>query len=366
MTFQPVTFAPLRFGSVAPVSLPPVKPKKVAIVGAGNVGASAAAALVQQNACNEVALFDIAGSVAEGKALDLTQAAAAAGSNTKVTGSSDYAVIKDADIVVVTAGRRRKDGETRSDMLAGAAKVIADVCDNIKKQAPNAKIIMVSNPLDAMAHLAQKVTGFAANRVLGMAGVLDTARMRTALALKLAEKLKGTADVRLQDVKNALVIGEHGDAMVALPQRATLYGKPVTDYLTPEELADVTQQTVKGGSKLIELLKPINSASSFGPGAAIAKMIGAILGDTKETLPCSVQLNGEFGETGIYAGAPAVLGAQGVEKVESFSLTPEEQAAWQKSVASIKANIAIVDSLQAQPAQPVAAPQPETAQPPVA
>jgi malate dehydrogenase len=343
----------LRFGTTVAGNLTQAKTKKVAIIGAGNVGSAAASSMVHNKSCDEIALLDIVPGVAEGKALDLSQAAAAIGSHTKVSGSDNYSVIDNADIVVVTAGRSRKPGESRSDFLSMGAKILGPICEQIKAHAPNAKIIMVSNPLDVMAFMAQKLTGFAANRVMGMGGILDSSRMQEAIATK-----KG---IPLQSVKT-LVVGEHGDNMVPLFRLSTVNGKPADTELTADEQRDVVEATVKGGSKLANLLQAIKSASTHAPGAAIARMVQAIFNNTRETLPCSVQLNGNFGANqGLYAGVPAVLGENGVEDVPPLALQGDEKIAWDKSIAAIRANIVAAEEVLAKSTQP-----PLSAQPPAA
>ncbi|MBY0405779.1 MAG: malate dehydrogenase [Cyanobacteria bacterium] len=332
--------SPLQFGSDAKAN------RKVAIIGAGNVGSSAATSIIHGNLCDELALFDTKPGIAEGKGLDLAQASAAIGADTKVYGSDQYSVIDNADIVIVTAGRPRAPGESRSDFLSMGAKILGSICNEIKVHAPKAKLIMVSNPLDMMAYMGQKITGFPAKHVMGMGGLLDTSRMQEAIA-----KIK---NVPLQSVK-ALVIGEHGDSMIPMFRLSTINGQPADQVLTEEEQRQVTEATVKGGGKLAGLLAAIKSASSHGPGASIARMVKAILNDTKETLPCSVQLNDQFASSGLpgkglYVGVPAVLGADGVEEVKPLSLNATETVAWGKAVEAVQANIQAAEAILNEPA----------------
>ncbi len=331
----------LRFGTN---STEQSKPRKVAIIGAGNVGSAAASSLVHNKTCDEIALFDIQPGVAEGKGLDLTQAAAANGSHTKVYGSDQYSVIDNADIVVVTAGRARKPGESRSDFLAMGAKILGTICDNIKTRAPKAKVIMVSNPLDVMSFMGQKLTGFPANRVMGMGGILDSARMQEAIASQ--------KNLPLQSVK-AWVLGEHGDNMIPMFSMTTVNGQPAATALTADEQKVVADATINGGGRLAKLLQAIKSASAHGPGAAIARMVNAIFNNTRETLPCSVQLDDQFGpDKGLYAGVPAIIGENGVESIAPLSLSADEKLAWDKSVAAIRTNIAAAEAVLAQPSVP--------------
>lgn len=320
-----------------------VKPTKVSIVGgAGNVGASLASELVRGELCNEVMLIDMNGDGAKGKAIDLSQAAATTGSDTRVKGGSDYKLLENSDIVVVTAGSPRKPGMSRDDLMASSVKVITTVAQNIKEYAPNAMIIMVSNPLDTMTQLAQKVTGFPANRVFGMAGVLDSARFKSFIAEHL--------DTSVQNV-NAMVIGEHGNSMVAVPSNTTVSGIPVTQLIQPDVLQKLIERTRNGGKEIVDLAK---ASSFYGPGAAIARMVKAVLKGKNDIIPVCAQVKGEYGVNGLYVGVPVVLGRNGVEKVIELKLDAKEMAEFQKSVAALRANVEQMERLSQPPVSPPA------------
>jgi malate dehydrogenase len=315
-------------------------PTKVAIVGgAGNVGASLAMSLVEQSLCNEVALYDMQGNAAKGKALDLNQAAAVNGSSTFVTGGDNYEIIKDANVVVVTAGSPRQPGQSRDDLLVKSAGVIQTVCENIKQYAPDATIIMVSNPLDAMTQLAQKVTGFPPNRVFGMAGVLDSGRFKALIA----EQLK----VSPNDVQ-AMVLGGHGDTMVPILSNTTVSGVPVEQLIDKPTLDKIIDRVKNAGAEIVNLA---GRSSYYGPGAAIAKMIKAVLKGETTVAPVCANVDGQYGLNNLYVGVPVRLGRTGVEQVLNIKMNPEELAAFQASVDSCKANIAKIPYLN-----PVATP----------
>lgn len=301
---------------------------KVAIVGGGgNVGASLAMALVQGSICNEVALVDMKGGVAQGKALDLNQAAATIGSSTSVSGGDSYELLKGANIVVVTAGSPRKPGQSRDDLLKNSAQVIQTVTENIKQYAPDSMIIMVSNPLDAMTQLAQKVSGFPANRVFGMAGVLDSARFKAFIA----EQLK----VSPGDVQ-AMVLGGHGDTMVPVLSNTTVSGVPVEQFIDPTTLAKIVTRVKNAGAEIVDLM---GGSSFYGPGAAIAKMINAVLKGETTVAPVCAKVDGKYGVNDVYVGVPVRLGRNGVEEVLEVKLNSQELAAFQSSVDSCKANL---------------------------
>lgn len=308
-------------------------PGKVSIIGAGNVGASLAKDLAQNKLCKNIALVDMFANVAQGKALDIQQACAVYGSDTKLVGDSDYGIIKDSDIVVVTAGSPRKPGQSRDDLLAASVKVIADVALKIKRNAPDATIIMVSNPLDAMCHVAQMVTGFPPERVIGMAGVLDSARFKTFLADEL--------NVSVDDVQ-ANVLGGHGDTMVPVLSHTLVNGIPVTKLIPAAKLQEIVERTRNGGAEIVNLL---NTSGYIAPGAAIAKMIEAILQDKKAVVPCSVYLNGQYGVRGLYVGVPVKLGRKGVEEILELDFTPDERNLLAQSVLSLQTNVAKLPAL---------------------
>lgn len=303
------------------------KPTKVGIIGAGNVGQNLAKDLVRNEFCKSVAMVDMYGDVARGKALDLLEACPVYGSNTEVIGSDDYQILEGANLVVVTAGLPRKEGMSREDLLEANARIVAKVSRNIKKYAPDSTIIMVSNPLDVMCHVAQKVSGFPPERVIGMAGVLDSARFRTFIAEAL--------DVAVEDVQ-ATVLGGHGDTMVPLPRYTTVAGVPITKLMDQATLDKLIDRTRNGGGEIVKYLK---TSSSVAAGASIAKMVEAILKGKNTVVPCSVQLSGQYGVDGLYVGVPVKLGRDGVEKIVELDLTPEEQALFDKSVAVVRENV---------------------------
>lgn len=317
----------LRFGGK------PASPGKVAIIGAGNVGSSLAKDLAHERLCKEVALVDMFANVAKGKALDIQQACAVYGSDTKLVGDSDYNVINGADIVVVTAGSPRKPGQSRDDLLEASTKVIAEVTRKIKQHAPNSTIIMVSNPLDAMCHVAQQVSGFPPERVIGMAGVLDSARFKTFLADAL--------NVSVEDIQ-ATVLGGHGDTMVPVLSHTTVKGIPVTKLLDAKKLNDIVERTRNSGAEIVNLL---NTSGYIAPGASIAKMVEAILQDKKSIVPASVYLTGQYGVNGLYVGVPVKLGKDGVEEILSLDLTPAEQQMLHQSVASLQTSVAKIPAM---------------------
>ena len=302
------------------------QPGKVAIIGAGNVGSSLALDLARQKLCKDIAMVDINGNVAKGKALDIQQACAVYGSDTKLVGSDDYSVIDNADIVVVTAGFPRRPGQSRDDLLAGGTKIVADVAKKIKQKAPNAFVIVVSNPLDAMCHVTQQVTGFPPERVIGMAGVLDSARFKTFLADEL--------NVSVEDIQ-ATVLGGHGDTMVPVPSQTTVSGIPVTQLIKPERLDEIIDRARNGGAEIVNLL---NTSGYIAPGASIAKMVESVLRDKKSIIPCSVYLTGQYGINGLYAGVPVKLGKNGVEEIVQLQLTDKEKQLLAASAKSLKAN----------------------------
>lgn len=312
------------------------KRTKVSIIGgAGKVGESAASDMARAELCNEIALLDLNGNAAKARALDLEQACSVYGSDTKLVGGDDYSLIKDSDIVVVTAGSPRRPGMTRDDMLVDSTKVIANVAKQIKQHAPNAIVIMVSNPLDVMCHVMQKVTGFPPNRVFGMAGVLDAARFKTAVAREL-----GVA----KDNIHTSVVGEHGNDMVPLPGHSTVSGQKLTDKLPPDKIKELIERTRNGGAEIVNLA---GTSGYKAPGASIAKMVEVILRDKQQVLPCSAYVNGQYGLNGQYIGVPVKLGRNGVEQVEELKLTPEEQQLFAQSAAKVQTNSQKADALLA-------------------
>jgi malate dehydrogenase len=309
------------------------KQTKVAVIGAGNVGSSLAKDLVRDELCNTVSLVDINDGVAKGKALDIQEAAPLYNSDTQIIGGNDFKIIEGADVVVVTAGFPRKPGMSRDDLLESTAKVVAGVAEKIKKHAPDSTVIVVSNPLDAMALLTQKVTGFPSNRVIGMAGVLDAARFKTFVAQELK--------VGVEDIQ-AMVLGGHGDTMVPLPRYTTVGGIPITELMDKATLDKIIDRTRNGGA---EVVGHLNTSAYIAPGASIAKMVASVLKGKNQVLPCSALLNGQYGVNGLYIGVPVKLGKNGIEEIIELNLLPEEQALFQQSTGHVQANAQKLDGI---------------------
>ena len=298
--------------------------KKVTVVGAGNVGATAAHWLAAKELA-DVVLLDVIEGVPQGKALDLLEAMPIEKRDCLLTGTNSYADSANSDVVVVTAGIARKPGMSRDDLLNTNAKIMADVIKQVVATSPDAILIVVSNPLDAMAQAAFKHSGFPRERVLGMAGVLDSARFRTFIA----EQLK----VSVENV-TAFVLGGHGDTMVPLPRYSTVAGIPITELLDEATLARLVQRTRDGGAEIVKYLK--TGSAYYAPSAAAVEMVEAILKDKKKILPCAAYLQGEYGIEGLFVGVPCKLGAKGLEEIIQIKLTAEEQTALQKSADSVK------------------------------
>ena len=305
--------------------------KKIALVGAGQIGGTLAL-LAGQKELGDVILLDIpdAEGVAKGKALDIAQASPVEGFNAGYSGTSNYADLKGADVVIVTAGVPRKPGMSRDDLVGINAKVIKAVGEGIKANAPNAFVIVITNPLDAMVGLMQQVTGFKPEKVVGMAGVLDSARFR----LFLAEEFK----VSVEDV-TAFVLGGHGDTMVPSVRYSTVAGIPLPDlvkmgWTTQEKLDKIVQRTRDGGAEIVGLLK--TGSAFYAPAASAIQMAESYLKDQKRVLPCAAQLTGQYGVKGLYIGVPVVIGAGGVERIVEIALSPEEKGMFDKSVDAVK------------------------------
>ena len=302
---------------------------KIALVGAGNIGGTLAH-LIGLKDLGDVVLFDVFGGVAAGKALDIAQSSPVDGFDTHLVGSSDYAAIAGADVVIVTAGFPRLPGMSRDDLLTKNAGVVAQVAEGIKTYAPDAFVIVITNPLDVMVWVMQQKSGLPANRVVGMAGVLDSSRFR----LFLAEEF----GVSVEDV-TAFVLGGHGDTMVPLTRYSTVAGIPVPDLIkmgwtTQERIDAIVQRTANGGGEIVKLLE--KGSAFYAPAASAIAMAESYLKDKKRVLPAAVLLNGEYGQSGFYVGVPVVLGAGGVEKIVEVQFTPEEQAAFDKSCAAVR------------------------------
>ena len=304
--------------------------KKVSIVGAGNVGATAAHWIAAKELA-DVVLIDIAEGIPQGKALDLLEAMPIEKRDVSVTGANDYAATANSDIVVITAGIPRKPGMSRDDLLHTNYKIMSDVVAKVVAESPEAILIIVSNPLDAMAQAAFKQSGFNRERVIGMAGILDSARFRTFIA----EELK----VSVENV-TAFVLGGHGDTMVPLPRYSTVAGIPITELIPKDRLDAIVQRTRDGGAEIVKHLK--TGSAYYAPSAAAVEMVEAILKDKKKIVPCAVYLQGEYGIEGYYIGVPCKLGAAGLEQIIEIKLTPEEDAALKKSAEAVKELCAVI------------------------
>jgi malate dehydrogenase len=301
-----------------------MKRKKITVVGAGFVGATAAHWAAAKE-LGDVCIIDIVEGLPHGKALDLLQASPVEGFDSYITGTNDYADTADSDIVIITAGLPRKPGMSRDDLLSKNTAIVKSVTEQIAKHSPNAFLIVVSNPLDAMVYVAHKVSGFPANRVIGMAGVLDAARFRTFIAMEL--------NVSVEDV-NAFVLGGHGDSMVPLARFSTVAGIPLPELLSAEKIEALVDRTRKGGGEIVNLLK--TGSAFFAPSASAVQMAESILKDKKRILPCAAYCDKEYGVGGYYVGVPVKLGMNGVEVVIEIKLLAEEKAAFDKSVEAVR------------------------------
>jgi malate dehydrogenase len=304
--------------------------KKVSIVGSGNVGATAAHWIAAKELA-DVVLIDIIEGVPQGKGLDLLEAMPVEKRDSYVMGTNDYADTANSDIVVITAGIPRKPGMSRDDLLNTNYKIMSDVVGKVVKYSPNCILIVVSNPLDAMAQAAYKLSGFPRERVIGMAGVLDSARFRAFIA----DELK----VSVENV-TAFVLGGHGDTMVPLSRYSTVAGIPITELIAPERLSQLVQRTRDGGAEIVKYLK--TGSAYYAPSAATTEMVEAILKDKKKILPCAAYLDGEYGIKGLYVGVPVKLGAKGIEQIIQIKLTSDEQAALQKSADAVKELVGVI------------------------
>jgi len=298
--------------------------RKVSIIGAGNVGASAAERIALRRLA-DVVMVDIVEGLPQGKALDLNEAAPVDAYDVRLTGSNGYEDTRDSDIVVITSGLPRKPGMTRDDLLQKNFEIVKAVTEQVARQSPRAILIVVSNPLDAMAYTALKASGFPRERVLGMAGVLDSARMRFFIAEALGVSVENT---------HAFVLGGHGDTMVPLPRYSTVSGIPITELLTRDRIEAIVQRTRDGGIEVVNFLK--SGSAYYAPASSIVQMVEAILLDKHMILPCAVYLSGEYGYRDLFLGVPARLGATGMEKVIEIQLTAEEKAALDRSAAAVK------------------------------
>ena len=297
--------------------------QKVTVVGAGNVGATVAQRLVEKEIA-DVVLIDIVPGVPQGKSLDILESAPVEGFDARMIGSNSYEESGRSDVVVITAGVPRKPGMSRDDLVATNEGIVADVVRNLLPGSPDAVLIVVSNPLDAMCEVARRVSGFPRERVFGMAGVLDSARMRWFLAEALGVSVEST---------QAFVRGGHGDTMVPLTRYSTVGGVPVTELLSKEKLDAIVQRTRDGG---IEIVNHLKTSAWYAPASAVAEMVDAVIRDKKKVLPCAAYLQGEYGLTDVYLGVPVKLGRGGVEQVLEIALTPSEKAALETSAGHVR------------------------------
>ncbi|MEE2990901.1 MAG: malate dehydrogenase [Planctomycetota bacterium] len=308
---------------------------KISIIGAGNVGATTAHWCAAAE-LGDIVLVDIpaADGMPQGKALDLMEASPVMGFDAKITGTTGYEETANSDVVVITAGIPRKPGMSRDDLLGTNSKIVASVTEEIASTSPDSIIIVVSNPLDAMVQRALQVSGFPPHRVLGQAGVLDTARYRTFLAIELG--------VSVEDV-SALLMGGHGDTMVPIPSCTSVGGIPVNQLIDEDRLEEIVERTRKGGAEIVGLLK--TGSAFYAPAAATTQMVEAILRDKKRLLPCAAYCDSEYGVGGYYVGVPVILGAGGVERIIELELNEQEQAAFQHSVDAVKELVAVMAEL---------------------
>ena len=297
---------------------------KVTVIGAGNVGASVAQR-VAEGRLADVVLIDIVEGLPQGKALDLAEAAPVVGHDMSVTGTNDYADTAGSDIIVVTSGLARQPGMTRDDLLSKNMGIVRSVVQASTAVSPNAILIIVTNPLDAMCHVAMEASGFPKERVIGMAGVLDSARFRTFIAEELGVSVSST---------HAFVLGGHGDTMVPLPRYSTAGGVPITELLTPERIDALVTRTRNGGAEIVALLK--TGSAYYAPAASVAQMVDSILNDRDEILPCAALLKGQYGVDGLFVGVPVKLGRSGISQVVEVELTADEKQAFDKSAAAVR------------------------------
>ena len=308
---------------------------KVTVVGAGNVGAATAQRILEAGLA-DVVLVDIIEGLPQGKALDLAEAAPIVDHGAHILGTNDYRETAGSDVVVITSGLARQPGMSRDDLLAKNAGIVRSVVEQAVERSPDAILVVVSNPLDAMCHVALRTSGFPRERVVGMAGVLDTARFRTFIAMELGVDVSSTA---------ALVLGGHGDSMVPLPRRATVGGVPITKLLTAEQIDRLVTRTRNGGGEIVALLK--TGSAYYAPAASVFRMVQAILQDRQEILPCAAFLHGEYGIDGLFVGVPVRLGRRGVEQIVEIALSDAERAALEASAAAVRELVGRLDTLSA-------------------
>lgn len=298
--------------------------KKVTVIGAGNVGATAAQRLAEKELC-DVVLIDIIEGVPQGKALDLAEAAPIEKHDAHVTGANDYELTAGSDIVIITAGIPRKPGMSRDDLISTNAGIMKSVTEQVAKHSPDSVLIIVSNPLDAMCHVAFEASGFPKNRVIGMAGVLDSARFRAFISMELNVSVENT---------HAFVLGGHGDTMVPLPRYSTVAGIPITELMPQDRIDALVDRTANGGAEIVSLLK--TGSAFYAPASAAVEMAESILKDKKKILPCAVYLQGEYGINDLFIGVPVKLGTGGVEDIVEIELTAEEKTKLDHSAAAVQ------------------------------
>ncbi len=298
--------------------------KKVTVIGAGNVGATAAQRLAEKQLC-DVVLVDIVEGVPQGKALDLTEAAPVEKHDSHLTGTNSYEETAGSDIVIITAGIPRKPGMSRDDLISTNAGIVKAVTKEVASRSPEAILIIVSNPLDAMCHVAFEAAGFPKERVIGMAGVLDSARFRSFISMELDVSVENT---------HAFVLGGHGDTMVPLPRYSTVAGIPITELMAPDRIDALVERTRNGGAEIVGLLK--TGSAYYAPASAAVEMAESILKDKKKILPCAAYLQGEYGQQDLFIGVPVKLGAKGVEDIIEITLTDDEKQALQKSADAVQ------------------------------
>ena len=304
--------------------------KKISLIGAGQIGGTLAHLIGLKELVNEVVLFDVASGVAKGKALDIAQSSSVDGFNVKFSGTDDYQDIKDSDVIIITAGVPRKPGMSRDDLLSINLKIIKQVAEGIKKHSPNAFVICITNPLDVIVMAFQKYSNLPTNKVVGMAGILDSSRFKLFLSLEL--------NVPVKKIK-AMVMGGHGDTMVPLPRLTKVSGKPLLDLvkegkITSEKLESINQRTRDGGAEIVKYLE--KGSAFYAPAASGVEMASAYLNDEKKILPCAAYLSGEYGVDGLYAGVPVVIGKNGVEKIENINLDEKEKKEFMNSIDAVK------------------------------
>ncbi len=305
--------------------------KKISLIGAGQIGGTLAHLIGIKELADELVLFDVASGIAKGKALDIAQSSSVDGFNVKLSGTDDYKDIKDSDVIIITAGMPRKPGMSRDDLLGINLKIIKQVAEGIKQNSPNAFVICITNPLDVMVMAFQKFSGLPANKVVGMAGILDSSRFKLFLSLELNVPVKQI---------DATVMGGHGDTMVPMPRFTKVLGKPLLDLvkegkISQKRLEEINQRTRDGGAEIVKYLE--KGSAFYAPAASGVQMAEAYLNDEKKLLPCAIQLNGEYGVSNVYAGVPVIIGKKGVEKIEEIELDEKEKKEFMHSIDAVKA-----------------------------